>query len=1306
MADVVEKRRTNLGAGLRRRSRSSQPKKSSQTRVWLEQVLGLTASCSSLSTSSGLVAYPAGCVVVVLNPKTNKQSHIVNSSRKPFSALSFSHDGKLLVTGESGHLPCVRVWDLEGSQKAEVQTHKYGVSCVAFSRSDQYIVSVGFQHDMTVCVWDWKKGAVIASNKVSSRVSSVSFSEDSSYFVTAGTRHLKFWYLHESAHNRVNSTVPLIGRSALLGEHKNSVIVAVACGRGDKADRTFCITSSALLCVFNSKRTMEAWVHLKVSSASSLSVSGDLVFCGCSNGIVRVFSPSLSYISTLQRPHRLGVEVQSSQSPGGVGSVFPDTVALGLDSMTHMLSCVYSDHSLYCWDLTDLKEHKRTYSALYHSGCIWSLEVYPELGDGDSCLPPCSFLSSSSDNTIRVWSTESPNVNRYSQDLLRIVYVAETFDPDQTEMGAEGKCGLRVLAVSPDGAHMATGDRHGNLSIFGLEFVEELHKIEAHNSEILCLTFSPESSGVRLLASGSRDRLIHIFNRDQDYNLIQSLYDHSGSITAVRFTGKNPGLRIVSCGADKSIYVQTAEQGTEMFTRTHHVVEKSSLYDLDLDSTKTQAAFACQDRNIRVYSVENGKLTKTLKGSSCDEGALLKVTFDPSGSFVASSCSDKTICIFDYESGECVATLHGHSEIVTSIRFSADCTRLITASGDGCIFVWRLDSSMSSLMRKRQGLDKKQEKKRKLNIRRETFITGPSNQIELLEESSIHMSLQVEEAECTVMTPGRAEIEDELPLLQTNGKLPLWFRKRADGGPPPAFDQSEAETSQARMRWVEQINPMKIFSPSPIQDQEVDEDLGEFYPQSLESLLVDEEDNEGEEPEVVACSSFGLFPDHSASDREFAVQNHPSEEVKGEEDKDSVSSGGSTQGSEQNHDPEGESLSESKSESRSSFVQENHQEQSPLQKHFDSLALNTINNNFLDVSEERFDTDLKNLQPLEQEQKHFLQPRLSLSTRFLSRFQDRIRSKAHSSVPRILEESSIDNIQVQPQSKSLNSKESGFKHISMESALIRGSTETALKSESTESSVKCASQRLNDTLDSFVLPQRRDGKGISLIHDLNQTIGLHEKENARPDLVCEGPGSILCEGTEEVSEQMSVSVPLVISPIKSPMFLQPANVTSPPDLALPPTEAEQNVADASTPCLAPECDRPCPPPGEQQVQEVALRLQRTAEEAAQLYRQVQCVPALAAVLRDTFKDLHSTISTVCGDCFNSLPENCSSCDQNATIRETEKCSRNSTHLDITGHGIDPDERHPCGHLEHCSHTVELLERYSDLLVQMTRDKLN
>uniref|UniRef100_A0A665UZJ1 MABP1/WDR62 first WD40 domain-containing protein n=2 Tax=Echeneis naucrates TaxID=173247 RepID=A0A665UZJ1_ECHNA len=300
------------------RSPSTKPKKSKTeqltSKVTLEKVLGITASGNSglaCDPQSGLVAYPAGCVVVLLNPKKNRQHHLINTSRKTITALSFSPDGKYLVTGESGHLPAVRLWDVaEQRQVAELQKHKYGVSCVAFSPNSKYIVSVGNQHDMMVNVWAWKKDVVVAANKVSSKVTGVSFSEDSSYFVTVGNRHVKFWYLDHCKANKASAPVPLLGRSGLLGELRNNFFCDVACGRGSKSDSTFCITSSGLLCEFNSKRMLDKWVDLRTSMAQSLSLSEDMIFCGCADGTVRAFSPmDLHFICTLPRPHPLGTDV-------------------------------------------------------------------------------------------------------------------------------------------------------------------------------------------------------------------------------------------------------------------------------------------------------------------------------------------------------------------------------------------------------------------------------------------------------------------------------------------------------------------------------------------------------------------------------------------------------------------------------------------------------------------------------------------------------------------------------------------------------------------------------------------------------------------------------------------------------------------------------------------------------------------------------------------------------------------------------------------------------------------------------------
>ena len=36
---------------------------------------------------------------------------------------------------------------------------------------------------------------------------------------------------------------------------------------------------------------------------------------------------------------------------------------------------MYNDHSLYVWDVVDVRHVGKTWSFLYHSGCIWGLEV-------------------------------------------------------------------------------------------------------------------------------------------------------------------------------------------------------------------------------------------------------------------------------------------------------------------------------------------------------------------------------------------------------------------------------------------------------------------------------------------------------------------------------------------------------------------------------------------------------------------------------------------------------------------------------------------------------------------------------------------------------------------------------------------------------------------------------------------------------------------------------------------------------------------------------------------------------------------
>ncbi|XP_078592758.1 mitogen-activated protein kinase-binding protein 1-like isoform X6 [Branchiostoma floridae x Branchiostoma japonicum] len=734
-------------------------------RVTLERVLGLTLTnnCGLASSPvTGVIAYPAGCVVVLFNTKKNKQSHIFNTSRKTISALAFSKDGKYVVTGESGHQPGVRVWDVEEkTQVAEFQGHKFGVSCVAFSSNMKYVVSVGYQHDMLVNVWNWRTSTLVASNKVSSKVKAMSFSEDSSYFVTVGNRHVKFWYLDESKASKNLGTVPLLGRSGILGEQRNNFFCDVACGRGMMKESTYCITRSGLLCEFNERRLLDKWVELRTTCANCISVSENHIACGCADGVVRLFDPkTLHYICTLPKPHYLGLDVAASIDPSQFitkndNAKYPSTIAVKYDEQNNKVTCVYDDHSLYVWDVKDEKKIGKAWSFLYHSSCVWGVETYPNVPEGfKAALPAGSFITCGSDDTIRIWNLDSTlhtdtvlKRNIYSNELLKVIYTDESYQNirdvdynpagsnDKTDDSYGGKNGVRCVKVSPDGQHLASGDRCGNIRVHELQFMDQLKYLEAHDGEVLCLEYAnPDQTGLNLLASSSRDRLIHIFQADRNYSLLQTLDDHSAAITAVKFTDHNGQLQMLSCGADKALMFRSLQQGptntnTDMqFIRNHYILGKCTFYDMDVDITKKYVATACQDRNVRIFNTNSGKLKKGYKGSLGDDGTLIKVQLDPSGMYAVTSCSDKNLSIYDFYSGECVATMFGHSELVTGVKFTPDLKRLISTSGDGCIFVWKLSPVFTQTMKDRLAELGQQlpTDVPKINIRRDTFAVTDS----------------------------------------------------------------------------------------------------------------------------------------------------------------------------------------------------------------------------------------------------------------------------------------------------------------------------------------------------------------------------------------------------------------------------------------------------------------------------------------------------------------------------------------------------------------------------------------------------
>uniref|UniRef100_F1KUS7 Mitogen-activated protein kinase-binding protein 1 n=1 Tax=Ascaris suum TaxID=6253 RepID=F1KUS7_ASCSU len=698
-----------------------------ESKAKLQQVIGcaVNSRCSlDVDCNSGVIAYPAGPTVILQNPMGNAQAHVIGTTKNSVTCLSLSLCGKYLVTGEGGHNPSVRVWELynadgqfAASQVANIKYHQERITCVRFLSGGMRVVSVGNEYDGQIAVWDWRTERRIASSRFVSRVIAMDETEQGMY-VTVGVRHVRFWYVPGTFEGE--RALTLQGRSAVLLDRRNDTFVDVCCA---PKNRTFAISLAKVLVEFNDRQLIGTY-DLEGETPFSLVLGDNGLFIGFTKGTVRSFDIETAKLKTINcKPHSLHCSGTKGTSADAYCSTLsptdcrlPDVRALCYNKKSRILTAECSDQSLYSWQKSvDGNAIAMLSSQHFHSAPIFAVEV---CGRTCSFLPAGTFITGAADATIRIWNFNQPRerfqqaptsfltqVNACWQES-KVIHISDSGSLSvDSPNRPTSTVGARSIRISPDGRHLACGRTDGNIHIYDLTLPDlpliAMH--EAHEAEVMCLEYSDLLTSARyLMASGGRDRFIHIYDPLNGYLQLASIDDLASTVHSIVFASFADELILLSCASDKTIVMRKmtdSQPSLVRFERLNQITAQFGFTGMAMGADGV--VVACLDKQLKTFSLQ-GKLVKQIKIATSRDGQLTKLKLHPGAALAAVVCTDRKVYIVNMSTGECEACLSGMSGIIADVAFSSDCRYLIVVSSNGSIFLWRLADFLVKKMNSKQ----------------------------------------------------------------------------------------------------------------------------------------------------------------------------------------------------------------------------------------------------------------------------------------------------------------------------------------------------------------------------------------------------------------------------------------------------------------------------------------------------------------------------------------------------------------------------------------------------------------------------
>ncbi len=249
---------------------------------------------------------------------------------------------------------------------------------------------------------------------------------------------------------------------------------------------------------------------------------------------------------------------------------------------------------------------------------------------------------------------------------------------------------VAAIAFSSDGRHLVSAGHDGAVRFWDPRTGAPRRTVTGHGDAVYALAFSADSSR---LASASWDKTVKLWDTATG-KPVRTFGPHGSDLYRVAFSPD--GRYIAAATAENTLHIWNADTGEEHL----RLSERRCFFGLAFSPSEPGIVATSHDTGIKLWNYLSGEERARFDGHN---NLIKTLAFSPDGSRLVSGDGDllrgeeREIRLWDVATGREIYAFRGHTDAIYSLAFAPNGAYLASASQDKTIKLWDLDRGQDAL---------------------------------------------------------------------------------------------------------------------------------------------------------------------------------------------------------------------------------------------------------------------------------------------------------------------------------------------------------------------------------------------------------------------------------------------------------------------------------------------------------------------------------------------------------------------------------------------------------------------------------